>query len=123
MDHGEEALLRARAMVLHDLEARGASGADVVDLVEDAVNERRWWVREWPDGAQFVAGMVAQDVQDRLLETEGRWPTCPEHGEEPLQVVPPLAADPWWVCERGCGQVAPLGALPKPERRDGPQRR
>jgi hypothetical protein len=108
----EAALLRARAMVLHDLAARGADGADAVDLVEDVVSGRRWWVREWPEGAGYVAGQVAQDVQDRLMETEGRWPTCGQHREEPLQVSPALGAEPWWVCERGCGQVAPLGALP-----------
>lgn len=108
----ESALLRARAMVLHDLAARGAGGADVVDLVEDVVNERRWWVGEWPDGVDFVAGQVAQDVQDRLIDTEGRWPTCPQHRDEPLQVDPALGPDPWWTCERGCGRVAPLGALP-----------
>lgn len=112
VDDGEVALLRARAMVLHDLEARGASGAAVVDLVEDVVADRRWWVREWPDGAGYVACMVAQDVQDRLLETEGRWPTCAVHVDEPLQVDPPLADAAWWVCESGCGEVAPLGALP-----------
>lgn len=108
----EAALLRARAMVLHDLAARGANGADVVDLVEDVVTERRWWVRAWPEGTAYVAGQVAQDVQDRLLETEGRWPTCDRHREEPLQVAPPLGPAPWWVCELGCGPVAPVGALP-----------
>lgn len=112
VDAGESALLRARAMVLHDLAARGAGEPDFVDLVEDVVADRRWWVREWPEGADYVAAMVAQDVQDRLLETEGRWPTCPVHQDEPMQVDPPLAEAPWWVCERGCGRVAPLGALP-----------
>jgi hypothetical protein len=108
----EAALLQARAMVLHDLASRGAGDAGVVDLVEDAVHARRWWVAQWPEGAAYVAGQVAQDVQDRLLETEGRWPTCAVHAEEPLQVTPSLGRDPWWVCERGCGPVAPLGALP-----------
>jgi hypothetical protein len=110
-DEIEAELLRARAMVLHDLEARGAGEAAIVDIVEDVVNDRRWWVQQWPEGTSYVAGQIAQDVQDRLIETEGRWPTCPEHTMEPLQVEPPLGPDPWWVCERGCGQVAPLGAL------------
>ena len=111
-DEIEAQLLRARAMVLHDLEARGAGEAAMVDIVEDVVNERRWWVQQWPEGASYVAGQIAQDVQDRLLETEGRWPTCTEHPDEPLQVDPELGPDPWWACERGCGRVSPLGALP-----------
>lgn len=115
MDDLDVALLRARAMVLHDVQARIGDADDVtelVDVVEDAVAARRWWVQQWPDGAGYVAGMVAQDVQDRLLETEGRWPTCAVHTDEPLELDPPVAADPWWVCEHGCGRVAPLGALP-----------
>ncbi|WP_461023649.1 hypothetical protein [Thalassiella azotivora] len=99
-------------MVLHDLAARGADVASLVDVVEDVVAHRRWWVEQWPEGAAFVAGQVAQDVQDRLIETEGRWPVCAEHSEEPLQVEPSMGADPWWVCERGCGPVAAVGALP-----------
>lgn len=105
-------LLRARAVVLHDVAARGADTADIVDVVDACVAERRWWVEQWPDGAAFVAGQVAQDVQDRLVETEGRWPSCPTHTDEALQLDPPLGEHPQWVCERGCGAVAPLGALP-----------
>lgn len=104
-------LLRARALVLHDLAARGADTADVVDLVETALGERRWWVRSWPDGLAMVAGQLAQDVQDVMIDTEGRWPACPVHRDEALQVEPELGPDPEWVCEHGCGAVAPLGAL------------
>lgn len=109
----DTALLRARALVLHDVAARGADTADIVDVVDACVAERRWWVERWPDGAPFLAGQVAQDVQDRLVDTEGRWPTCPRHAEEALQLDPPLGEDPQWVCEAGCGAVAPLGALPR----------
>ncbi|MGN6330616.1 MAG: hypothetical protein ACTHOD_03065 [Motilibacteraceae bacterium] len=111
-DPAHDPLLRARALVLHDLAAYGAATADVVDLVEDVVSERRWWVEQWPSGAEFVAGQVAQDVQDRLLDTEGRWPTCRLHEDAPLAVEPELGPDPHWVCPEGCGVVAPLGALP-----------
>ncbi len=107
----EDPLLRARALVLHDLAAYGASTPDVVDLVEDVVTERRWWVEQWPEGGAYVAGQVAQDVQDRLMDTEGRWPTCRVHDGEPLGVEPELGPDPHWVCTEGCGVVAPLGAL------------
>ncbi|GAB2916644.1 hypothetical protein GCM10027047_13160 [Rhodococcus aerolatus] len=105
-------MLRARAVVLHDVAARGADTADIVDVVDAAVAERRWWAEQWPAGLAFVAGQVAQDVQDRLVDTEGRWPACPTHTDEALQLDPPLGEDPQWVCERGCGVVAPLGALP-----------
>ncbi len=104
-------LLRARACVLHDLAARGADTPDVVDLVETAVQERRWWVQRWPAGVELVAGQLAQDVQDVLIDTEGRWPSCPAHAAEALQIEPPLGPEPCWVCERGCGVVAALGAL------------
>lgn len=104
-------LLRARALVLHDLAAYGAADPDVVSLVEDVVAERRQWVASWPEGAAFVAGQVAQDVQDRLMDTEGRWPTCRVHVDEPLSLLPELGPDPHWVCPDGCGAVAPLGGL------------
>jgi len=56
-------LLKARALVLHDLQARELADAGVVSLLEDAVSVRRWWLEQWTDGAAFVAGLVAQDVQ------------------------------------------------------------
>ena len=98
--------------MLHDLAVYDAATPDVVDVVEDVVASRRWWVEEWPDGAPYVAGQVAQDVQDRLMDTEGRWPTCRLHADEPLGVEPALGPDPHWVCPKGCGVVAPLGGLP-----------
>ncbi len=76
------------------------------------MSERRWWVAQWPEGAAYVAGQVAQDVQDRLMDTEGRWPTCRLHVREPLVLEPELGPDPRWVCGEGCGVVAPLGGLP-----------
>ena len=106
-------LLHARALVLHDLAARGLDGPELASLVEDAVVARRWWVEQWPEGAAYVAGQVAQDVQDQLVDRRERWPRCPEHRDEPLEVDPELGADPHWVCPRGCGRVAPLGALPR----------
>lgn len=105
-------LLRARALVLRDLAAEGADTAEFVSLLEDAVAGRAWWVDTWPQGAAYVAGQVAQDVQDRLLDTHGRWPTCMVHVGEPLEIAPELGPDPHWVCVVGCGDVAALGQLP-----------
>ena len=109
-------ILGARAHVLHDLAARGHSDAAAVSLVEDVLSERRWWVEQWPEGAAFVAGQVAQDVQDRMLEGHARWPLCtgcaPESRPHELHIEPDLGPDPRWVCEESGTEVAPLGALP-----------
>lgn len=111
----ERVVHHARARVLHDLEATGVAGADVVSLLEDAVSARRWWVEQWAAGADYVVGLVAQDVQDQLLETRGRWPLCPlcqEHEPHALYVDPDLGGpDPAWVCEESGTRVAPVGEL------------
>ncbi|MCF2529410.1 hypothetical protein [Yinghuangia soli] len=114
-DATENALHEARARVLHDLTVCGAADATVVSMVEDAVSERRWWVAQWPDGASYAPGLVAQDVQEALEEAGVRWPWCPHHdGTEDahqLYIEPELGADPTWVCEKDAVEVAPLGEL------------
>lgn len=117
MDHAttlEQALHAARALVLADLVAGEAAEADVVSLVEDAVTHRRWWVEQWPEGVDYLAGLVAQDVKDALLQKHGRWPLCPvcTHGEpHALDVEPELGPDPMWVCSEAGVRVAPVGGL------------
>ncbi|MFD4530061.1 hypothetical protein ACFWP7_40400 [Streptomyces sp. NPDC058470] len=110
----EQALHAARARVLADLAAREVADADVVSLVEESVVQRRWWVEQWPDGAAYVAGLVAQDVQDGLLERYGRWPLCPVCGSgdpHALEVEPELGPDPHWVCHQAGVKVASVGLL------------
>lgn len=110
----DEALLRARAQVLHDLEATGAADPASVSALEEAVAGRRWWVTEWDQAPAYVAGLVAQDLQDRLLEERGRWPLCPrcEHATHALYIHPDLGGpDPVWICEETSREVAPLGGL------------
>lgn len=115
----EEALHAARALVLADLHATGITGADTVSLVEEAVAHRRWWVEQWPEGAVYVAGLVAQDVQDALLDRHGRWPLCPLCAADPdeagaphaLEVEPELGEDPHWVCVEQTVVLAPVGGL------------
>lgn len=110
----EEALHTARALILADLEAMDVAQADIVSLVEEAVAHRRWWVEQWPEGAAYVTGLVAQDVQDALLERYGRWPLCPLCGaSDPhaLDVEPPLGEDPHWVCAKAGSAVARVGEL------------
>jgi hypothetical protein len=110
----EQALHTARALVLADLAARDVTEATVVSMVEDAIAHRRWWVEQWPDGVAYVAGLVAQDVQDALLERHGRWPLCPvcDAGDpHALEVEPELGPDPRWVCAKAGVVVAPIGGL------------
>lgn len=113
------ALLDARARVVHDLGAHGLDDAAHVDVVDAAVRERRWWLDAWPEGAEHVAGQVAQDVQESLLDEHGLpWPQCslahPDGDPEPhvLHVLPDLGPDPHWVCEESGTAAAPLGGLP-----------
>lgn len=110
----DEVLLQARAVVLRDLEATGVADATSVSALETALAGRRWWLVEWPAGAEFVAGLVAQDVQDALLDGAGRWPLCRvcEEGVHALHIHPDLGGPgPRWVCEETGREISPLGGL------------
>ena len=108
-------LLSARARVLADLEARRLATPEVVSALEDAMSSRQWWAEQWPEGAVYVAGLVAQDVQDALLDSGGRWPVCASCGDAPehaLHIEPDLGGpDPVWVCDETGQAVAELGQL------------
>jgi hypothetical protein len=107
-------LFEARARVLKDLEARRTATAEAVSILEDAISSRTWWAEQWPEGIDYVAGLVAQDVQDALLESHGRWPLCLscEGSDHSLYIQPDLGGpDPVWVCEESGDVVAPLGGL------------
>jgi hypothetical protein len=107
-------LLAARALVLADLQSCQLADALTVSALEESVSQRRWWVSHWPRGAEFVAGLVAQDVQDAIVDRLGRWPVCNRcedvdgHG---LYIQPELGPDPHWVCEKSSTVIAPLGRL------------
>ncbi|MFL6023434.1 MAG: hypothetical protein ACJ72O_08870 [Marmoricola sp.] len=110
----DDPIMTARALVLHDLEATGVATAEAVSLLEDSVSQRAWWLEQWPQGREFVVGLVAQDVQDGLLESAGRWPLCTscEDATHALYVEPDLGGpDPTWVCEEAGVEVAPVGRL------------
>jgi hypothetical protein len=115
-----DALLAARAKVVHDLAAYGMDTAATVSLVDQVLTSRRWWVQQWPEGSVYVDCLVAQDVQEALLESVGRWPLCRSHpdGEEvephELRVSPDLGEDPHWVCEEAGSVVAAVGDLAPP---------
>ena len=117
----DNAIFVARAQVLADLEARGLGSPASVTALEEACSERRWWLSQWPPGAEFVAGLVAQDVQDALADQfgrgarEGLWPVCTRCDGGPvhaLHIEPDLGGpEPTWVCEESGTVVAPLGEL------------
>ncbi len=108
--------MTARALVLHDLEATRAADPATVSALEEAVTTRRWWASQWEEGKQYVAGLVAQDVQDALLERIGRWPlchSCDHLDPHALYIHPELGGpEPTWVCETSGIAVARLGCLP-----------
>ncbi len=110
-----DALMNARALVLHDLEATSAADAGSVSALEASVTTRRWWAAQWEEGKKYVAGLIAQDVQDALLQDIGRWPLCHacDHLDpHALYIHPELGGpDPTWVCEQSGITVAPLGGL------------
>jgi hypothetical protein len=111
----EDVVMRARALVLHDMESTGVADAATVSALETALADRGWWVDQWAEGRAFVVGLVAQDVQDAMLETNGRWPLCRacDHLEpHALYVHPDLGGpDPTWCCEHAGIEVAPVGGL------------
>jgi hypothetical protein len=100
----------ARAAVERDL------GPAYADVVPPAVEHRRWWLEQWPDGAPLVLCLLAQDVQEAVHLRNPLWPTCsepscPEVGRHPLFVEPDLGPDPFWVCHTTGLPVAPVGSL------------
>ncbi len=111
--------MTARALVLRDLEATRAANAESVSALEESVTTRRWWTSQWAEGTAYVAGLIAQDVQDSMLGRFGRWPLCPiceaagAAGPHALYIYPDLGGpDPTWVCEESGVRVAALGDLP-----------
>jgi hypothetical protein len=108
-------LYEARARVLADLQAQHRATAAAVSVLEDAVSNRKWWAEQWPEGEVYVAGLVAQDVQDALFETVCQ--TCRDSPEHALHIEPDLGGpDPIWVCEESGQPVAELGRLSPPGR-------
>lgn len=108
-------LLGARALVLRDLSAQGFVDPHTVSVVEDCVAQRRWWLSQWQQGAAFIEGLVAQDVQDALFDEARRWPLCVDCAdpvEHSLSIEPELGPDPHWVCSESGELIARLGALP-----------
>ncbi len=92
----------ARALVLRDLQSTRVADATAVSLLEEAVTNRSWWVEQWPDGAAYVAGLVAQDVQDALLSRVGRWPLCSQCNDAEPHAATSI---PSWGDPTRCGSA------------------
>ena len=108
----EAALATAASAVRHDLERTGRCRGRALRALAGALEQRSWWVAQWPEGAEHVLGLVAQDVQEALHESlDPQWPRCPEHRDHPLFVEPDLGPDPFWVCHRTGLPVAQVGCL------------
>ena len=111
----DDTVMRARALVLHDLEVTGCADPAAVSILENAVANRAWWLEQWAEGRDFIVGLVAQDVQDTLLGEAGRWPLCRACDDlEPhaLYVHPDIGGpEPTWVCEKSGISVSPVGEL------------
>lgn len=117
----DSVIFAGRAAVLADLEARGLANPVAVSLLDEACSERRWWLEQWAEGATFVPGLLAQDVQEALADQLGRtdpaglWPVCRHCADGPvhtLHIDPDLGGpDPVWVCEESGTTVAALGEL------------
>lgn len=102
--------------MLADLTAREQATPRAVSALDEACSDRLWWARQWPAGRVYVAGLVAQDVQDALLESIGRWPTCldcpGDATHHSLYIHPDLGGpDPVWICEESGDVAAALGFL------------
>jgi hypothetical protein len=101
--------------------ARAAVAADLADprwdvALDAAVEHRQWWLEQWPEGAEHVLGLLAQDAQEAVHAVDRDWPLCrdagcPEVGRHALFVEPDLGPDPFWVCHKTGLPVAPVGSL------------
>lgn len=107
----EQAMQRAAEAVGRDLPSAAYDAA-----LASAVEQRRWWLSQWEDGAPYVLGLLAQDLQEAVQADDADWPACPEPtcpavGAHALFVEPDLGADPFWTCHRTGLPVAPVGQL------------
>ena len=105
------ALAAAADAVRRDLPSAAYDAA-----LQDAVTQRGWWLAQWADGAAYVLGLLAQDLQEVVHADDPQWPlcsetTCPARFGHALFVEPDLGADPFWTCHRTGLPVAPVGGL------------
>lgn len=107
----DEALADTRARLLHDLAATTQTTPQLVDVLENALAQRRDWAAPWPAGAAFITCLVAQDLQEALAAPLGKWPLCRADGTHQLHIEPDLGERPHWVCEECSVVAATVGNL------------
>ena len=108
-----DSLHEAAQAARDDLAATGRLNAAAEAAVARSVETRSWWLAQWPEGAEHVLGLVAQDVQEWVHDTlDSDWPLCPEHRDHALFVEPDLGPDPFWVCHKSGLPLSRVGELP-----------
>jgi hypothetical protein len=108
-DHLNQASGAAR----RDLTVTGQWNDAAATALDAAVQQRSWWLAQWPEGGEHLEGLVAQDVQEWVHDhVDSDWPLCPEHRDHALFVEPDLGPDPFWVCHRSGLPLARVGELP-----------
>ena len=63
---------------IHLAQALEARTSHMVSALDEACSQRRWWVEQWPEGSAYVAGLIAQDVQDALVDGAALASTDPD---------------------------------------------
>jgi hypothetical protein len=108
----DEALVTAHTALRSDLCATNCWTPATEQALVNAINGRRAWLAAWPEGADHVPGLVAQDLQEAVHETiDATWPRCSEHVDHALFVEPDLGPDAFWVCHVSGLPVAAVGGL------------
>lgn len=108
----DEAIAVAEAALRADLHATACWTPSTERLLGTALAARRSWAEAWPEGAEHVPGLVAQDVQEAVhANVDPHWPVCAEHADHALVIEPDLGPDPFWVCEVTGLPVAAIGTL------------
>jgi hypothetical protein len=114
-------LAEAAAAARRDLEATLRWDVAASAALDTALEQRAWWLSQWPGGGEHLQGLVAQDVQEWMHDNvDHDWPLCPEHRDHALFVEPDLGPDPFWVCHRTGLPVAAVGDLPAAGAEVGP---
>jgi hypothetical protein len=106
-------LAAAAEAARRDLEASRRWDEAAEAALQTALTRREWWLAQWPEGAEHLEGLIAQDIQEWMHDhVDHDWPLCPEHRDHALFVEPDLGPDPFWVCHRTGLPVAAVGSLP-----------
>src|ERR1700712_1021015 len=103
-------LLSAATAAEHDLAVTGQWSGGSEAALTASVEQRRWWLEQWPEGGEHLLGRVAQDGQEGVHDNaDSDWPLCPDHRDHALFVEPDLGPDPFWFCHKSGLPLASVG--------------